>query len=76
MTIMMTILLTFSCIWRLCIVFYREFLCTIVYLQLMQFVDVKEIFLSRFSQCNNFLCHLCCLAASTEFWLWTLYYIL
>jgi len=27
----------------------------------------KRNFLSRFSQCNNFLCHLCCLAASIEF---------
>jgi len=24
-------------------------------------------FLSRFSQCNNFLCHLCCLAALIDF---------
>jgi len=27
----------------------------------------KRNFLSRFSQCNNFLCHLCCFAASIEF---------
>jgi len=32
----------------------------------------KSNFLSRFSQCSNFLCHLGCLAASVEFWLWTL----